>query len=695
MVILAASLLSLQATPLNSISTITGATTGDQFGFSVSWYGNLNGDTDNDLVIGAPYNNSTDGSKPECGAVYIFFGLVPSSPSASNANVTIYGATAGDHFGWGLAGGDVNGDGMKDIIIGAPDNSSQRGSVYIFYGRATAAWAGINNANQANVTITGESSGDKFGYSVASGENVDGSLYEDVVVGAMQLPTNIFYDDFESGVGKWTVSGAQWGLDSTKYHSPTNSMWSSKNGNYADNIYIVTTANIDTSKSLNPALSFWHRYQTDPVATGYDIFRVQVSTDDFATVTTLVNFDSTTIIDWAERSYSLEKFKSATLKIRFWIDADAADFGEGWHIDDVKIYDKNLTGATYLFYADGSIPTTASTSDVKLKGNDYGELFGASVSLADVDNDGKSDIVIGAPGYDNNRGKTHIYYGGKLAQTTIFSENFNDQNANGWGIDPPIAFVSGGPSGTGYYLDLKYSATDKTSSIVKEFNMKNVTNATLTFWWNSAGLDSGEYVWYQIYDGVWHPAVTAVPTAWTKVTVDLTPYNMNELFDIRFGVKCGATNEHGYLDDIFINATVSAVEVGETQGSKFGFSVSNSRDVNEDSITDIVIGAPGFSSDKGRSYLYYGLVTYLPGVTTNKWFVDVSVESGKAQAQSFTAPKDGILLGVELGGIDAGADSVSMSISINSTSGGLPSGAISSVESVDFAPDPGSWKMIT
>ncbi|MEW6069945.1 MAG: integrin alpha, partial [Candidatus Thermoplasmatota archaeon] len=100
--------LSVSAPPLTVIISGIGAMAGDNFGWNVSYAGDLNGDGYDDFIMGAPYNDSEDGSKSECGAVYIFFGydcITTSNLDALNANVTIYGATAGDHFGWSVSNG--------------------------------------------------------------------------------------------------------------------------------------------------------------------------------------------------------------------------------------------------------------------------------------------------------------------------------------------------------------------------------------------------------------------------------------------------------------------------------------------------------------------------------------------------------------------------------------------------------------
>ncbi|GAH04058.1 unnamed protein product, partial [marine sediment metagenome] len=46
---------------------------------------------------------------------------------------------------------------------------------------------------------------------------------------------------------------------------------------------------------------------------------------------------------------------------------------------------------------------------------------------------------------------------------------------------------------------------------------------------------------------------------------------------------------------------------GETAGDLFGWSVANASDIDDDGLyDDVIVGAPGYSSDKGRAYIYFG-----------------------------------------------------------------------------------------
>jgi hypothetical protein len=99
-------------------------------------------------------------------------------------------------------------------------------------------------------------------------------------------------------------------------------------------------------------------------------------------------------------------------------------------------YDYNQ-GRGYIFYGDGSIPTSAGSADKTMTGENAGDLFGFSVSNAgDFNNDGQDDVIIGAPYNDDsgtNAGKAYIYYGGSTyayvdsnTVTEGYMTNFNN-----------------------------------------------------------------------------------------------------------------------------------------------------------------------------------------------------------------------------------------------------------------------------
>ncbi|MEK7615423.1 MAG: MopE-related protein, partial [Patescibacteria group bacterium] len=115
-------------------SVFTGQVVDDNSGSFVRNCGDLNGDQIDDLVIGAP-GEDTMGSRS--GAVYVLFGpLTAGTFSLSGANVKLTGEKVGDEVGSSMTCGDLNGDQMNDLVIGA--KGSGPGTTYVLFGPLTA-----------------------------------------------------------------------------------------------------------------------------------------------------------------------------------------------------------------------------------------------------------------------------------------------------------------------------------------------------------------------------------------------------------------------------------------------------------------------------------------------------------------------------------------------------------------------------
>ena len=101
----------------------------------------------------------------------------------------IDGAAANNFAGFSVAGaGDVNGDGIDDVIVGAyqaANNSrTTSGSAYVVYGGATPAGVDLASLGARGFRIDGAVTGDQAGFSVAGAGDVNGDGVDDVIVGA-------------------------------------------------------------------------------------------------------------------------------------------------------------------------------------------------------------------------------------------------------------------------------------------------------------------------------------------------------------------------------------------------------------------------------------------------------------------------------------------------------------------------------
>lgn len=161
--------------PANADWYELGTAKGGNFGQSVAWAGDINGDGLDDAVIGSPVYAVSD-TADKIGAAFIFFGS-----TLNEANMVTLTSVKGSYFGYAVSGaGDVNGDGYADVLIGAPHHHVEfgwEGAAYVFHGSAsgldtTPDWSFIGSSYA------------EFGHSVAGAGDVNGDGYDDVLVGS-------------------------------------------------------------------------------------------------------------------------------------------------------------------------------------------------------------------------------------------------------------------------------------------------------------------------------------------------------------------------------------------------------------------------------------------------------------------------------------------------------------------------------
>jgi hypothetical protein len=113
---------------------LVGSRVGDHVGSAVARVGDVNGDSFPDLAVGA-YLEDSGGIN--AGAVYLMMGPVSGTILVTNSDGGFIGQAASDRAGWSVAGpGDVNGDAIDDVLVGAPDHDqggANAGAAYLMY----------------------------------------------------------------------------------------------------------------------------------------------------------------------------------------------------------------------------------------------------------------------------------------------------------------------------------------------------------------------------------------------------------------------------------------------------------------------------------------------------------------------------------------------------------------------------------
>jgi len=188
----------VELSSLNGINgvTLNGVAATDNAGYSVSGAGDINADGVSDIVIGARY---VDANGVDSGASYVVFGTTATfNPVIELANLdgingfVINGGAPEDRFGNSVsAAGDVNGDGIDDLVVGAPraetEGKNQLGAVYVIFGKNTSFSpvfdvSGLDGNN--GFVLHGINSIDQAGYSVSEAGDVNGDGFDDIIIGA-------------------------------------------------------------------------------------------------------------------------------------------------------------------------------------------------------------------------------------------------------------------------------------------------------------------------------------------------------------------------------------------------------------------------------------------------------------------------------------------------------------------------------
>lgn len=207
---------------------VDGIAAGERFGTAVAGGRDLDGDGAGDLVVGAP--NATFLGRREAGVAYVVYGgprngALDLRIAPQDAFDTIGGRSPFDHTGRSVAvTADSTGDGVADVLVGAPDADSRvagfpsantrTGSAYLVAGtRARRAGAAFDLADPRGGArqLDGSSASERVGVSVADAGDVTGDGLSDLVLGA---PTADRNQRIDSGSAYVAYGNADFGVRS-------------------------------------------------------------------------------------------------------------------------------------------------------------------------------------------------------------------------------------------------------------------------------------------------------------------------------------------------------------------------------------------------------------------------------------------------------------------------------------------------
>ncbi len=147
-----------------------------RFGWAIA-LADMNGDGQKDILVSAPF--AQGGASRGTGAVYLFFGGALLDAQADLALESPSGLNPLAHFGWSLAAGDINGDGREDVLVGAENRKigtlEQAGQVFVYEGRPSFTGA-LTHTLQAPTPQQGAAFGSTLAVGDVTGDGVDDVL---------------------------------------------------------------------------------------------------------------------------------------------------------------------------------------------------------------------------------------------------------------------------------------------------------------------------------------------------------------------------------------------------------------------------------------------------------------------------------------------------------------------------------------
>jgi hypothetical protein len=383
----------------------------------------FNGDGRNDFIIGSDLTDTG-------GNAYVFFGSTTLSgtknfSTGDSPDFTVVGKAANDGVGRSVASaGDVNGDGIDDILLGADrndDRATDAGAAYLFFGLTTLGGTtkDLSASQFADFSVIGKAAGDGLGISVSGAGDVNGDGFDDFIVGAY------LNDDLTSDAGTAYVFYGSQALSGTKDLGGSGFSDVSVLGKAStDRLGRAVSGGGDLNRDGFDDLWIGAPNNDDGTSVGYQQGAAYVffgGSNLSSTIQLNQQSADMTVLGKGGSDY-LGKFLSGSGDVN-------RDGFDDWIVGSYR-YDtsaNNNRGAVYVFFGSTSLSGThdmfaSGTPDVSVIGvGNYGYLGNSVSNAGDINDDGFDDMIMGAYRSDNNSaedGAIYVLYGSSTLSGT-------------------------------------------------------------------------------------------------------------------------------------------------------------------------------------------------------------------------------------------------------------------------------------
>ncbi|TLU94715.1 FG-GAP-like repeat-containing protein [Dyadobacter sediminis] len=600
-----------------------------RFGSYASSAGDINKDGYSDIVIGA---SMYDNGETNEGAAFVYLGSAQGIASwpANILECNQFDANMGSSVGMA---GDVNGDGYSDIIVGAPmfdKGQANEGAAFIYHGSAT----GLNPTPKL---LEENQTAALYGYRVNGAGDVNGDGYSDILVSAREYDNGqtdegavFVYHGSALGITSGAIKVLE-GNQSYAYLGHSAATAGDINGDgYSD---IIIGANMYDKGQANEGAVFIH-YGSDR---GIDAIPAFI----------------------LEKNQAEAQFGNSVNSA-----GDVNDDGYSDVIVGALLYDngQNNEGAAFVYH--GSAAGLSATPISMLESNQASAQFGNIVASAgDVNGDGYSDVIVGAPLYDNvysNDGAAFVWLG---KPDSVISENnyatklefaypnmsiANAGDVNGDGFSDFIVGVPGynAKGAVFIYHGSILGLSTNPSTTIENIPMSAAFGSSVSRAGDVNGDGYGDIIVADVsYSDINKGAAFVYYGSAQGINKNVSTIIKNKQSEsLMFGKSvssAGDVNGDGYGDVLIgdvsytngqydegavfvhhgsaagINPVAALTLESDKDFAQFGYSVSCAGDINGDGYADIITGAPEYSNGQnkeGAAFVYYGAA---PGISKN------------------------------------------------------------------------------